>query len=154
MDRQIRNGIGGQAKFNGQVGNDSSTHHCQFCHVRQLKSCRTRRYGLLHAKHNFPEDEQQTLECTGYHHCNTSDASESQTHGLKLPILAVQVIKNIKSYHVVKRRTFCFDFWFLTDSSFQETTRAMDFEQKLVSIFHESTAKGTGLKRMILRDVD
>jgi hypothetical protein len=73
---------------------------------------------------------------------------------LKLPILAVQVIKNIKSYHVVKRRTFCFDFWFLTDSSFQETTRAMDFEQKLVSIFHESTAKGTGLKRMILRDVD
>jgi hypothetical protein len=73
---------------------------------------------------------------------------------LKLPILAVQVIKNVKSYHVVKRRTFFFVVWFLTDSAFQETTKAMDFEQKLVSISHESTAKGTSLKRMILRDVD
>jgi hypothetical protein len=38
-------------------------------------------------------------------------------------------------------------------SAFQETTKAMDFEQKLVSISHESTAKGTSLKRMILLDV-
>ncbi len=73
---------------------------------------------------------------------------------MKLPILAVQVIKNIKSYHVVKRRTFFFVVWFLTDSAFQETTKAMDFEQNLVSISHESTAKGTSLKRMILCDVD
>ncbi len=72
---------------------------------------------------------------------------------MKLPILAVQVIKNIKSYHVVKRRTFFSVVWFLTDSAFQETTKAMDFEQKLVSISHESTAKGTSLKRMILLDV-